>query len=90
MVALLSAVMVTERLTAGEWAMFVTSSAAMWSYFMLPLTVTALTILIAQLEHGPSTWNHLLALPVARWRRNGSEADIANCGLDAASSSLED
>ena len=33
---------------------------------MLPMAVTALTVLVAQVEHGPKFWNHLLALPVRR------------------------
>ena len=47
---------------------FVLGGAAMWAFFMLPMTVTALTVLVAQLEHGPRAWNALLAYPVPRWR----------------------
>lgn len=46
------------------WSMFLTGNAATWAFFMLPMSVTALTVLVAQMEHGPRTWNHLLALPV--------------------------
>lgn len=48
------------------WAMYLTGNAATWGFFMLPMSVTALTVLIAQMEHGPRFWNHLLALPVPR------------------------
>ena len=42
------------------------TGAAFWAFAMLPMTVTALSVLIAQIEHGPQTWDHLLALPGAR------------------------
>lgn len=48
------------------WRMYLLGNAATWAYFMLPMTVTALTVLIAQMEHGPRLWHHLLALPVPR------------------------
>lgn len=88
MVAVLAAVMVTERKSPGEWAIFAASSAALWSYFMLPMTVTALTILLAQLEHGPRTWNHLLALPVARWRLYAAKAFMVVVLVAAMSAAL--
>lgn len=42
------------------------TGAAFWAFAMLPLTVTALSVLMAQMEHGPRTWDHVLALPGAR------------------------
>lgn len=48
------------------WSMYLTGNAATWGFFMLPMSVTALTVLLAQMEHGPRFWNHLLALPVPR------------------------
>jgi len=48
------------------WSMYLTGNAATWGFFMLPMSVTALTVLIAHMEHGPRFWNHLLALPVPR------------------------
>lgn len=50
-----------------SWTMFMTGGAAMWAYFMLPMAVTALTVLVAQVEHAPKAWNAVLALPVPRW-----------------------
>lgn len=44
------------------------SGAAFWAFAMLPMTVTALAVLMAQMEHGPQTWNHILAIPGARRR----------------------
>ena len=53
---------------AMPWAMILKNAAAMWAIFMLPMSVTALTALTAQMEHGPRAWDHLFALPVARWK----------------------
>lgn len=50
------------------WERFLDEGLAMWSFFMLPMTVTALTVLLAQIEHGARMWNHLLVLPVTRTR----------------------
>ncbi|MFP7721885.1 ABC transporter permease [Lysobacter sp. A3-1-A15] len=48
------------------WRMYLLGNAATWAYFMLPMTVTALTVLVAQMEHGPRMWNHILSLPIPR------------------------
>ncbi|HEX8448512.1 MAG TPA: ABC transporter permease [Allosphingosinicella sp.] len=67
MVALLCALMFNQKAGPDQpWTLYLVSASAIWSFFMLPMTVTALTILVAQLEHGPKFWNHLLALPVPR------------------------
>ena len=44
------------------------TGAAFWAFAMLPLSVTALSVLMTQMEHGPRTWDHLLAMPGARSR----------------------
>lgn len=41
---------------------------AFWAFAMLPMSVTALSVLLAQMEHGPRTWDHILAIPGARRR----------------------
>ncbi|MEO6226181.1 MAG: ABC transporter permease [Sphingomicrobium sp.] len=76
MVGVLAGVMLIEHKTASNWQTFAAGSAALWSFFMLPMTVTALTILLAQMEHGPRFWNHLLALPVPRWRFFAAKAVV--------------
>ena len=53
---------------AAPWDMWMVNASAIWAFFMLPMSVTALTALTAHMEHGPKTWDHLFALPVARWR----------------------
>jgi hypothetical protein len=53
---------------AGPWALWLGSALAIWAFFMLPMSVTALTALVAQMEHAPRSWDHLRALPLPRWR----------------------
>lgn len=49
------------------WDMWMANAAAVWAFFMLPMSVTALTALVAQVEHGSRAWDHLRALPLPRW-----------------------
>lgn len=50
------------------WDMWIVSASGIWAFFMLPMSVTALTALVAQMEHAPRSWDHLRSLPVPRWR----------------------
>ena len=63
--AFAAAALATRSGTVG-WERFLDEGLAMWSFFMLPMSVTALTMLLAQLEHNSRMWTHLLALPVPR------------------------
>ncbi|MBO9547668.1 ABC transporter permease [Caulobacter sp.] len=56
------------------WEMLLQASTGIWAYFMLPMSVTALTALVAHMEHGPRAWDHLRALPVPRWRLYAAKA----------------
>lgn len=56
------------------WDTFMRSGLAMWAVFMMPMCVTALTALVAQMEHGPKSWDHLRALPLPRWRIYAAKA----------------
>jgi ABC-2 type transport system permease protein len=56
----------SERPT--ELDKFAMGSPAMWAFAMLPLAITALSVLMAQMEHSPRTWFHLLTMPGARPR----------------------
>jgi ABC-2 type transport system permease protein len=56
------------------WDMMLQSSAAIWAFFMLPMSVTALTALVAHTEHGPRAWDTLRALPVPRWHLYAAKA----------------
>jgi hypothetical protein len=56
------------RLKPISWTDNLTGATGLWAYFVMPMTITALCILVAQVEHGPRAWDHLLALPIPRWR----------------------
>lgn len=56
------------------WDMWMTSAAGVWAFFMMPMTVTALAALVAQMEHGPRSWDHLRALPLPRWHLYAAKA----------------
>lgn len=58
----------------APWAMSLSASAAIWAFFMLPMSVTALTALIAHTEHGTRAWDHLRALPLPRWHLYAAKA----------------
>lgn len=57
---------VNER--APKWSELLEVGFTLWASFMLPMTVTALTTLMAQIEYKPKAWDHLLSLPVRRSR----------------------
>ena len=40
----------------GPWDQWLTTSVGIWAFFMLPMSVTALTALVAQMEHAPRAW----------------------------------
>ncbi len=69
------------------WPFYFFAGFTAWATFMLPLTATIIATLVAQLEHGPKTWAHLLALPVPKWRLFAAKAVVA-IGLIAAMSLL--
>ncbi|MEZ5893160.1 MAG: ABC transporter permease [Parvularculaceae bacterium] len=69
------------------WPFYLFAGFTAWATFMLPLTATIITTLVAQLEHGPKTWAHILALPVPKWRHFGAKAIVA-LGLIGAMSLL--
>jgi ABC-2 type transport system permease protein len=50
------------------WTEAMEGTTGLWSFFVLPMTITALATLVAQIEHGPRAWDHMLALPIPRWR----------------------
>lgn len=56
------------------WEMWLGSAAGIWAFFMLPMSVTALTALVAHMEHGPKSWDHLRGLPLPRWKIYAAKA----------------
>jgi ABC-2 type transport system permease protein len=69
------------------WEIWMQASTGVWAFFMLPMSVTALTALVAHMEHGPRAWDHLRALPVARWKIYAAKA-LCVLGVVAAMSGL--
>lgn len=49
------------------WMRFASGLFVLWVFLMLPLFVTLQAALLANMEHGPQTWKHLLALSLPRW-----------------------
>jgi lantibiotic transport system permease protein len=68
-----------------SWEASLQVSLAIWAFFMLPMSVTALTALIAHTEHGPRAWDHLRALPLPRWHLYAAKA-VCTLGVVAAMS----
>lgn len=65
-VAVLTTLITLRQKRAPDLEMFAMGSPGIWAFAMLPLAITALSVLVAQMEHGPRTWHHLLTLPGAR------------------------
>ena len=75
--SLIAVFLFANALRIGEavpWDMWLNQSLAIWAFFMLPMSVTALTALVAHMEHGPRSWDHLRALPIPRWRLYAAKA----------------
>jgi hypothetical protein len=70
---------------APSWPMALQGSTAIWAFFMLPMSVTALTALVAQTEHGPRAWDYLRALPRPRWHLYAAKAAVVLLVLAAMS-----
>jgi lantibiotic transport system permease protein len=59
-----------------SWQMSVQGAAGIWAFFMLPMSVTALTALVAHTEHGPRSWDYLRVLPRPRWHLLAGKAIV--------------
>lgn len=70
-----------------SWDSWLQGTTAVWAQFMLPMSMTAITVLAAQTEHGPRSWDYLRALPLPRWRLYASKA-VMVMGLGAAMTAL--
>jgi ABC-2 type transport system permease protein len=49
-----------------SWEQLSLSGAAIWAYLLMPLTITALTALMASLEHGCAGWTWSLVQPLPK------------------------
>lgn len=74
LIAVFTFSMVLRSKAPQPWDMWMMSAAGIWAFFMLPMSVTALTALVAHMEHGPKSWDHLRALPLTRWKLYAAKA----------------
>jgi ABC-2 type transport system permease protein len=74
LIAVFGFFMVLRGAEPRPWEMWMISAIGIWAYFMLPMSVTALTALVAHMEHGPKSWDHLRSLPLPRWRLYAAKA----------------
>ncbi|WP_426050238.1 ABC transporter permease [Brevundimonas sp. SL161] len=74
LIAVFAFFMLLRGKAAQPWEMWMLSSIGIWAYFMLPMSVTALTALVAHMEHGPKSWDHLRSLPLPRWHLYAAKA----------------
>jgi hypothetical protein len=65
-VAVLTTLITLRVERAPDLHQFAMGTPGIWAFAMLPLAITALSVLLAQMEHGPRTWHHVLTLPGAR------------------------
>jgi ABC-2 type transport system permease protein len=63
-------ILVALRLQSGTvpMAKYGQAGAALWTVAMLPLSVTALSVLLSHMEHSARSWDHMMILPGARPR----------------------
>ncbi len=57
-----------SRDTPANWSDSYKLALPLWALFLGPMVIAAFTALTAQIEHRGRGWDHILALPVARWR----------------------
>ena len=74
LIAFLTFFIVLHARRGTSWDMALQNATGTWAIFLLPMSVTALTALVAQMEHGPRAWDHLRSLPVPRWRIYAAKA----------------
>lgn len=60
-----------------DWQRHVFGGAAIWASLLMPLSVTALTALLGQIEHGPRAWSATLSLPCPKSRIFAAKALLA-------------
>ena len=87
LVALLFFALQASGANLQVWPLYLFAGITAWATFMMPLTATIIATLVAQLEHGPKTWAHLLALPVPKWRLFAAKT-VVTFGLIAGMSVL--
>lgn len=66
MMALFSATIIASGDGPETWIQLTLGGTAIWAYLLMPLTVTALTALLASLEHQNAGWTWTLAQPAPK------------------------
>ncbi|MEO1039500.1 MAG: ABC transporter permease [Pseudomonadota bacterium] len=79
MMAIMLAAAVATDNAPDDWTRLTMSFTAVWAYLLMPLAATALTALMAHLEHGPKGWSFMLALPAPKWSVFAAKALLAAC-----------
>lgn len=70
-----------------SWFMALQGCAGIWAFFMLPMSLTALTALLAHTEHSVQSWDMLRALPRPRWQLYAAKV-VCTLAVVAAMSGL--
>lgn len=66
MMLILETAIIATGNSAGKWITVAMGGTAAYGFFLLPMTVTAVTALQAQLEHGSGLWSYTLSQPYSR------------------------
>lgn len=53
----------------------------LWTAFVLPMSAAALAALFGQIEYRGRAWDHLLSLPIARWKIYAAKAVVMSAML---------
>jgi lantibiotic transport system permease protein len=80
--------LICVRQPLSTWKDAMHGGIGLWAYFMLPMAVTALSALMANVEHRGGMWDHLLALPIQRWRVFAAKAVVMMLTVGAMSAVL--
>jgi hypothetical protein len=75
-VAVILAILLVNRREPLSWDAVNWTGALMWGFFMLPMSITALTVLMAQIEHGCRGWGHAMVYPAAKWWTYAAKAAL--------------
>lgn len=62
---------------AISWEEWLSGAITIWAFFLLPLSVTALCVLLANIEHAGRSWDHLRQLASPRWTLYAAKAGLA-------------
>lgn len=68
MVALLGVMVIVTGNAVEDWSTHIMAGAAIWAYFLMPMSVIGVMALLAQIEHAPRTWTYVLATPWPKWQ----------------------